>query len=955
MLHRLHPNSSGPAVAATLALAALLLPVAAGAVTFDWVYVGDPGNPPDTASNCLNDAPDCGSVAYSYYISKYEVTNAQYAEFLNAVADTDTYGLYSMGMAADARGGITRSGSSGSYRYAVKSSHANNPVVFVNWYDAARFANWLHNGQPTGAQGAGTTETGAYTLTGATSISGGRQAGALTFLPTENEWYKAAYYHASSESFFDYPTGSNTAPSSDVPPGASASANFYEGPYPTAGTYALTGSASYDNSFNYLTDVGAYGFSSSPYGIFDQGGNVWEWNETASASYRGLRGGSWWSVTNTLASSFPTYDSPTNENYGSGFRVASPIPVCGDSTVSPNEECDDGNTVSGDGCSSTCTLEICGNGRIDFGEQCDDGNTLSGDGCSPTCHLEVCGNQILDPGEACDDGNLASGDGCDSNCTETACGNGIVTTGEQCDDGNEIAGDGCEPDCTETSCGNGTLTPPEQCDDGNLLSGDGCDSNCTLTACGNGIQTAGEACDDGNALSGDGCDANCTPTACGNAIQTLGEECDDGNLVSGDGCDANCTISACGNGITAGSEECDDGNLTSGDGCDQNCTKTRCGNGVVAGQEECDDGNFRNGDGCSSVCRLEICGNSIVDGHDQCDDGNTFAGDGCSPSCTLEVCGSGVVDPGEECDDGNLVSGDGCDSNCTFTACGNGVLTHGEVCDDGNLIPADGCGIDCQIDLGAQSRAQRTCINEANRSTFQIARSQSENDLACLKAAAKGRLGSDSDLPADFDSCLSADIRGKVAKAQGKLDRVGFKSCFVNEQPKLAILDPVAAREAASQLWIDTTRSIFGFPAEAVPASNRPAARCQMTVAQESRRLLNSTWKVILKAKRASLRGKSGAPARNSEEVSNAIATDLAVAIPAATQRLIVKVLGACNNVPHLDLVFAGCEPSNALELAGCAARAAACNACRLLQTADPLLQLDCDLLDDGVQNASCY
>jgi hypothetical protein len=55
-----------------LVVAALLVPLAGSAVTIDWVLVGDPGNAPDTASNCVNSAPNCGSVGYSYYISKYE-------------------------------------------------------------------------------------------------------------------------------------------------------------------------------------------------------------------------------------------------------------------------------------------------------------------------------------------------------------------------------------------------------------------------------------------------------------------------------------------------------------------------------------------------------------------------------------------------------------------------------------------------------------------------------------------------------------------------------------------------------------------------------------------------------------------------------------------------------------------------------------------------------------------
>src|SRR5258706_2783370 len=94
--------------------------------------------------------------------------------------------------------------------------------------------------------------------------------------------------------------------------------------------------------------------------------------------------------------------------------------VCGDGQVTGSEQCDDGNTVSGDGCSSTCHTEApvtCGNGvvEVDKGDQCDDGNTVDGDGCSSTCQNEIinkCGNGHLDSGETCDDGNTASSDGC---------------------------------------------------------------------------------------------------------------------------------------------------------------------------------------------------------------------------------------------------------------------------------------------------------------------------------------------------------------------------------------------------------------------------------------------------------------------------------------------------------------------------------------------------------------
>ncbi|MFT3766682.1 MAG: DUF4215 domain-containing protein [Minicystis sp.] len=103
------------------------------------------------------------------------------------------------------------------------------------------------------------------------------------------------------------------------------------------------------------------------------------------------------------------------------------------------------------------TNPVCGNNKVETGEQCDDGNTLNGDGCSASCQTEpggpMCGNNKVETGETCDDGNNIGGDGCSATCqTEVpaTCGDGHLDTGEQCDDGNKTPGDGCENDCTKT-------------------------------------------------------------------------------------------------------------------------------------------------------------------------------------------------------------------------------------------------------------------------------------------------------------------------------------------------------------------------------------------------------------------------------------------------------------------------------------------------------------------------
>lgn len=159
------------------------------AVTISTVTIGNPGNLNDSVGTSY------GAVSYTYAIGTYDVTLTQYTEFLNAVAKTDTYGLYNPSLATDLHvAGISRSGSSGSYIYAVIGD-GQRPVTYVSWFDSARFANWLHNGQPTGAQNNSTTESGAYNLSGdTTSGLENRNAGAQFWIPSVNEWYKAAYY-----------------------------------------------------------------------------------------------------------------------------------------------------------------------------------------------------------------------------------------------------------------------------------------------------------------------------------------------------------------------------------------------------------------------------------------------------------------------------------------------------------------------------------------------------------------------------------------------------------------------------------------------------------------------------------------------------------------------------------------------------------------------------------------
>jgi formylglycine-generating enzyme len=282
-------------------------------VTVDLVTVGDAGNAADTTGY--------GAVAYEYAIGKYEVSLLQYTAFLNAVAATDAYNLYNASMATSLNtAGISQSGSSGSYGYSLIGG-GNRPVTHVSWFDAARFANWMHNGATSGAS----TETGAYTLNGAESGIFLKNPGATWWIPTENEWYKAAYYKGggTNAGYWLYPTQSDSAPGNAIGAGANQ-ANYF------TGVFSVTQSDAFSGDQNYLTDGGAFSGSGSYYGTYDQGGNVWEWNDAVldddfmgPASARGRRGGDWIGAQDGLLSSSGGGVPPWSDSFLGGFRLAS--------------------------------------------------------------------------------------------------------------------------------------------------------------------------------------------------------------------------------------------------------------------------------------------------------------------------------------------------------------------------------------------------------------------------------------------------------------------------------------------------------------------------------------------------------------------------------------------------------------------------------------------------------
>jgi formylglycine-generating enzyme required for sulfatase activity len=253
-------------------------------------------------------------VAAPFIIGKTEVTNEEYCVFLNAVAKkSDPRGLYNSAMGTSPNVGIFRSGKAGAYSYAVKSGMGNYPVVYVSWFDAARYVNWLSNGSPTGLQDKTTTEDGAYALNGATSgVSIVRNAmnpntknQPTKSLLNESEWFTSAYLKPSkltSVSFWNYPTQSDTAPDITL-----ANPNNL---------------ANYGNIFTGPTEAGFFSESLGTFGTLDQGGNVREWTESAdSGKYRIIRGGSWADSANAMLASESDIADPVLEDDKTGFRI----------------------------------------------------------------------------------------------------------------------------------------------------------------------------------------------------------------------------------------------------------------------------------------------------------------------------------------------------------------------------------------------------------------------------------------------------------------------------------------------------------------------------------------------------------------------------------------------------------------------------------------------------------
>jgi sulfatase modifying factor 1 len=279
----------------------------------EMVHVGNRGNEAYTGNPLFPGPTGVGAVNHYYLIGKTEVTNTQYAAFLNAIGQSNANSVYNANMGISSTGtfgGIVQSGTSGAFTYAAASGFENKPVNWVTWFSAARYVNWLENGQPVDATGAA-VNTGAYNLGTATSGNiVARTPGSTWYLPSASEWFKAAFYNPTTATYSTYGTGMNTIVSGTG--GAAADGVVYQvtssGPQP----------------------VGSFPNADSYYGLYDASGNVREWtgkiNPTASATnlqQAYIANGSYAGGTDfSVSIDNGVYALGTSASAGIGFRVA---------------------------------------------------------------------------------------------------------------------------------------------------------------------------------------------------------------------------------------------------------------------------------------------------------------------------------------------------------------------------------------------------------------------------------------------------------------------------------------------------------------------------------------------------------------------------------------------------------------------------------------------------------
>ncbi|MBI2388020.1 MAG: DUF4215 domain-containing protein [Deltaproteobacteria bacterium] len=385
-------------------------------------------------------------------------------------------------------------------------------------------------------------------------------------------------------------------------------------------------------------------------------------------------------------------------------------PVCGNGWKEAVEQCDDGNSVNGDGCEADCTL-TCRPGP-DGDKKCSDKNPCNGE--------ETCGSDNkCAPGTApaegasCGDAKFCKG----GLCVDVTCGDGVKNGTEECDDANTVSGDGCDGckltcvssdatrDCASTNpcVGKGTCDDAKHtCTAGSpLADGTACGTGmickggtCVSPKCGDGIVGTGEQCDFGAGNgAGTGCEIDCKFSCSATPTDT----CSDGNPCNG--------AETCGD-VTVGGKagkKCSAGTpLGEGASCGTDkfcksgaCASGACGDGIVSGAEQCD---FGAGNGAGTGCEID-CRFSCSKTADTCSDGNACNGTETCQTVTVggktgQKCGAGTpLGEGATCATGMICKSGSCVVPPAVT-CGNGTLDSGEECDFG---AGNGAGTGCEV------------------------------------------------------------------------------------------------------------------------------------------------------------------------------------------------------------------------------------------------------------------
>ena len=440
--------------------------------------------------------------------------------------------------------------------------------------------------------------------------------------------------------------------------------------------------------------------------------------------------------------------APTDQDAGADQPDASAAGVCGNKVVDGHEDCDDGNSVNGDGCENDCTF-TCTAGVATGDLKCDHNpcNGATTCGADHLCHPGA----PLPNGAACGTGKICNAGA----CADAVCGDKIITAPEECDDGNTTPGDGC--DACKFSCVSAdaarNCTPTDAC------KGKGT-CNDTTHVCAPGTPLAdGAACGSGQVCKG----GTCIPATCGDGIVEQGEDCDFAAANgAGSGCEVTCKFSCTKQpescvtqDLCAGTSACTSVTVSghagqkcvvgtppqNGTPCPNNgtcsggsCRTALCGNGTLDNGEQCDFGTLNGpGTGCETNCtfsctkvpnscpnadacspQTQACVSVVVSGKtgQKCQAGTQLAscaacgtGAVCATGrCSTSICGDGCVDAakGEQCEPPNTAN---CDATCHNIICGDGIRQTGEQCDDGNVVNLDGCDATCHFEQDHRANA----------------------------------------------------------------------------------------------------------------------------------------------------------------------------------------------------------------------------------------------------------